>query len=71
MTNPHHLDDPSRDSRYIDKRGPYWKRAHRGWPFWFAIAFMLTAMIIYLCTDDLAWRIRLRPPQPVSGATQR
>jgi len=36
--------------------GPYWLRAHRDWRFWAVVFLMLTAMAIYLFTNDLAWR---------------
>jgi len=34
---------------------PYWKRAHRDWRIWVALFFMLTAMTIYVLSDDLAF----------------
>jgi hypothetical protein len=48
---------------------PYWTRAHRDWRVWVGVVLMLVAMIIYLTTDDLAWRPRIRSQQPLpSGA---
>ena len=47
---------------------PYWKRAHRDWRMWVGVILMLTAMAIYLMTDDLAWRPRLQPLPPASGS---
>ena len=47
---------------------PYWKRAHRDWKFWMALSLMLAAMIIYVMSDNLAFRPRHQPQQPLSGA---
>jgi hypothetical protein len=47
--------------------GPYWKRAHRDWRVWAGVVLMLAAMIIYLMTDDLAWRPRIQPQPPLSN----
>lgn len=46
---------------------PYWKRAHRDFRFWIGLILMLTAITIYVLSDDLA----LLPRQPVSGAVGR
>ena len=51
---------------------PYWKRAHRDWRFWVALALMLAAMLIYVMTDDLSIvpHIRTRPAQSgTAGST--
>jgi len=34
---------------------PYWKRAHRSWWFWIGLLLMLTAITIYVLSDDLAF----------------
>jgi hypothetical protein len=47
---------------------PYWKRAHHDWRFWVAVFLMFAAMMIYVMSDDLAWRPRRQVQQPVSGA---
>ena len=36
--------------------GPYWKRAHRDWRVWVGFIFIFIAMIIYVMSEDLAWR---------------
>jgi hypothetical protein len=49
---------------------PYWKHAHRDWRIWFGVILMLTAMLIYLMSGDLRWRIHGQPqqsPQPISA----
>ena len=38
-----------------DLRPPYWKRAHRDWWFWVGLVLMLTAITIYVMSDDLAF----------------
>jgi hypothetical protein len=52
-------------------RRPYWTRAHRDWRVWVGVVLMLAAMIIYLMTDDLAWRPHIRTQPPVSSAVGR
>ena len=34
---------------------PYWKRAHQDWRFWIGRILMLTAITIYVLSDDLAF----------------
>jgi hypothetical protein len=34
---------------------PYWKRAHRSWWFWIGLFLMLTAITVYVLSDDLAF----------------
>jgi len=46
---------------------PYWKRAHHDWRFWVAAILIFTAMIIYVMTDNLAWRPRSQTPTLVVG----
>ena len=48
---------------------PYWKRAHRDWRIWFCVILMLVAMLVYLATGDLRWRIQAQPQsaQPISA----
>jgi hypothetical protein len=57
--------DPNGGSVYHG-RPPYWTRAHRDWRVWVGVVLMLAAMIIYLMTDDLAWRPRIGPQPPLS-----
>jgi len=51
--------------------GAYWKLAHRDWRLWVGVVLMLAAMIIYLMTDDLAWRPRIQSPQSSSAAARK
>ena len=46
---------------------PYWKRAHTDWRFWIGVLLMLAAMIVYVLSDDLAWRPSSRPQPSPSG----
>jgi hypothetical protein len=53
---------------------PYWRRAHHDWKFWLALALMLSAMFIYVMTDDLAFvpRVHSGPAHPVTtGSSNR
>ena len=43
---------------------PAWMRLHHDWRFWVAVILMFGAMVIYLMSDDLAWRPRSRLPGP-------
>jgi hypothetical protein len=48
---------------------PYWKRAHRDWRIWIGVIVMLAAMLVYLASGDLRWRIQAQPQssQPISA----
>jgi hypothetical protein len=49
---------------------PYWRRAHRDWRIWFCVIVMLAAMVVYLMTGDLRWRLNGQPrqsSQPISA----
>ena len=39
---------------------PDWRRLHHSRLFWAGLAMMLLAITIYVASDDLAWRPRLR-----------
>ena len=47
--------------RVHQSSGPYWKRAHRSWWFWIGVVLMLTAITIYVLSDDLAFLPRFQP----------
>jgi hypothetical protein len=36
------------------EKHPYWKRIHRDWKAWVVVLLMLTAMWVYLRTNDLS-----------------
>jgi hypothetical protein len=59
--------DPNGGGAHHGRR-PYWTRAHRDWRVWVGVVLMLAAMIIYLMTDDLAWRPRIQSQPPLSSA---
>jgi hypothetical protein len=61
----HHQEAPSGEHH---SHSYYWQRAHRDWRLWVAVVLMFGAMIIYLTTEDLAWRPRLRPQAPLPNA---
>ena len=48
---------------------PYWKRMHHSWFFWVAAVAILTAMIIYVMSINLAFRPRgqAKPPAPAGN----
>jgi hypothetical protein len=48
---------------------PYWKRAHRDWRIWVGVIVMLSAMLVYLASGDLRWRLQAQPQPPVSGTS--
>jgi hypothetical protein len=39
---------------------PDWRRLHHSRLFWVGLFMMLLAITIYVASDDLAWRPRLR-----------
>jgi hypothetical protein len=47
---------------------PNWKRAHHDWRFWAGLVLMLTAITIYVLSDDLAFVPRSHPRRTTSGA---
>ncbi len=47
---------------------PAWMRLHHDWRFWAAVILMFGAMIVYLMSDNLAWRPGLRPQAPLPPA---
>ena len=63
----HGNEGPER-SRADHGPGPYWKRAHHSWWFWIGVVLMLTAITIYVLSDDLAFLPRFQPRLPVSDA---
>lgn len=34
----------------------YWKRAHRDWRFWIGVVLMVSAMVVYVMSDNLLLR---------------
>ena len=68
MSRRHHNRRESDGSGVHHAHVPYWKRAHTDWRFWVGVVLMFAAMMIYVMSGDLAWRPRLQPPQPISGA---
>jgi hypothetical protein len=59
MSNGDHGNEgPPRDSVHHHvphDGGPYWRRAHRDWRFWAGLILMLTAITVYVVTDNLAF----------------
>jgi hypothetical protein len=48
---------------------PYWRRAHHDWKFWVALVLMLTARMVYVMTDDLAFVPRIHSGHAQSSTT--
>ncbi len=64
IKRPHHAQEvPDNDTAQKSNR-PYWKRMHHDWRFWAALLLMITAMIIYVVSEDFAWLPRNRLQQP-------
>jgi hypothetical protein len=64
----HHMHGGSEGEGVDHGHRPYWKRAHRDWRFWGVVLLMLAAMVIYVMSENLAWRPRSQPQQSLSGA---
>jgi hypothetical protein len=52
--------------------GPYWKRAHHDWRFWFAAIMVLLAMTAFVMSDNEALqpRVLTQSPPPASTANR-
>jgi len=66
----HRHGGPEPDPVHHEDR-PYWKRAHRDWRVWIAVVFCMTAITIFVLSDNLALLPRHQLPQPQSGAAGR
>jgi len=64
----YHSFENQNTDRVHHERGRYWTRAHRDWRVWVGLIFMLVAMLVYLLTGDLSWRIHLhsQPLGPIA-----
>ena len=58
--NVHQADNPGKQ--------PYWKRAHRDWVFWVGMVLMLSAIAIYVMSDDLSMLPQGQPQVTLPGA---
>ena len=65
-----HHGEHDHNSDYQAQR-PYWRRAHHDWKFWVALSLMLAAMVIYVMSDNLAFRPRRQTQQSLSGPVGR
>jgi hypothetical protein len=65
MSKPNHHREGQANSHQAHT--PYWMRVHHDWRFWVAAILMFGAMIIYLMSDDLAWRPWVRTPAPITN----
>jgi hypothetical protein len=50
--------------------GPYWKRAHHDWRFWVAVAFIFSAMIIYVMSVEFVLQPRRLAPAPADAGVK-
>jgi hypothetical protein len=65
----HRFENPNGAELHHGHR-PYWKRAHRDWRIWFCVIVMLFAMLVYVATGGLRWRLQgqsPQAPQPISA----
>jgi hypothetical protein len=60
----HGNEGPGRDS-FSRGHGPYWKRVRHDWRFWVGRFLMMTAIAIYVVSDNLA----IPATQPTASAT--
>jgi hypothetical protein len=66
-----HHGDSGGDEVHHGFHRPYWKHAHHDWRLILAVLVMLGAVTMYVMSDDLAWRPRSQPQQPLSGAVAK
>jgi hypothetical protein len=64
LKKDHHRFENPNDAELHHGHPPYWKRAHRDWRIWFCVIVMLFAMLVYVATGGLRWRIQGQSPQP-------
>jgi hypothetical protein len=53
---------------HVHSRHHFWKRAHRDWRVWCAVALMLALMVVYVVSDNLSLRPGKHPIQPTPEA---
>lgn len=71
MSEHHHHRPASNGGGVHSIHVPYWKRAHTDWRFWVGIILMFAAMIVYVMSEDLAWRPGSQPSHPQSTPVAR
>jgi len=67
----HHPPGPDGEDFHHGFHRPFWKHAHHDWRLVVAVCLMLAAVALYLMSDDLAWRPRHHPRQPLSGVSAK
>ncbi len=69
QASEHHHHRPAAESRGGGQSShvPYWKRAHTDWRLWVGVVLMFIAMIVYVMSEDLAWRPGSQARQPHSA----
>ncbi len=58
-------------NRVLHSHRPYWTRAHRDWRFWGIMFLMLSAILIYVMSQNLALRPPNWPQKPLSGVVEK
>jgi hypothetical protein len=67
-----HRQQVAADAEHVHRDpGPYWKRAHHDWRFWIGMLLMMTAITVYLVSDDLSLVPGSHPQQPASTAVKK
>jgi hypothetical protein len=52
MTKPHHHHGGSQKHTHAGSQKPYWRKIHKDWRLWVAVALMLAAILIYVLSLD-------------------
>jgi ABC-type Zn2+ transport system substrate-binding protein/surface adhesin len=53
MSTKHkHSSESEHQHDHAHRHGPFWKRLHRDWRLWVAVLLMLSAMAVYVMSDD-------------------
>jgi hypothetical protein len=52
MTKKHHHHGGPRKHAHKENQKPYWRRIHKDWRLWVALALMLAAILIYVLSLD-------------------
>jgi hypothetical protein len=64
----HHRKHISESQKERGPTPPFWRRAHRDWRVWVAVALMLVGMILYLMTMDESLQPGGKVNEPVPAA---
>ena len=66
MTGSKHNREGNSSDKGEPDPGPYWRRMHRDWRFWFGALLMAAALAIYVLSGDLCLAATWTPVSVIS-----